>query len=86
MNVKEIVIEHLKSIGADGLISDPDFYVSEDGQCSCSIENLMDCDGYCVGQCKPAKKVKCKVCNKEFYVEWNTNETKFICAECSIDN
>lgn len=50
MNVKEIIIEKLKSMNCDGLCN-PDF------RCGCSIDNLMPlipCFSLCLETCKPA--------------------------------
>ena len=44
--VKQIIIEHLKVNGFDGLCP-PDM------SCGCSIEDLMICEEYC-GDCIPA--------------------------------
>jgi hypothetical protein len=51
MNVREIVIAHLKAGGFDGLCCDG---------CGCGLDDLMPCDEYShIGECKPAKAVKC---------------------------
>ena len=49
MNVREIVIAHIKSIGADGLCCDG---------CGCGLDDLMPCCGDAL-ECKPAKKHIC---------------------------
>lgn len=49
MNVREIVIAHLKSIGADGLAADG---------CGCGIDDLAPCGGD-ITDCKPAKRFDC---------------------------
>jgi hypothetical protein len=49
--VRDIIIAHLRSIGADGLC----------GACQCSIDKIMHCsDDYSRGfrECVPAKKVR----------------------------
>ena len=46
MNVKQIIIEHLKSIGADGLCTD---------DCGCGIDDLAPCEQWCP-DCVPARK------------------------------
>ena len=46
MNVKQIIIEHLKSIGADGLCTD---------DCGCGIDDLAPCECWCP-DCVPARK------------------------------
>lgn len=46
MNCKEIIIEKLKALGADGLCGD---------DCGCGIDNLFPCDSCCL-DCVPAKK------------------------------
>lgn len=53
MNVREIVVEHLKAGGFDGLAAE---------DCGCSIDDIMPC---CSGdrdisECRPARKVVCK--------------------------
>lgn len=49
MNVKEIIIAHLKSIGADGLCCDG---------CGCGLDDLMPCESN-VLECVPAKRHDC---------------------------
>jgi len=49
MNAKEIVIEHLKKIGADGLCRNG---------CGCGIGDLVAC-GSDFSECVPAKLHKC---------------------------
>lgn len=51
MTVKQIVIAHLKSIGADGLYAE---------ECGCGLDDFMPCGGdRDVSTCKPAKAHKC---------------------------
>lgn len=51
MNVKQIVIAHLKAIGADGLCCDG---------CGCGIDDFMPCGGEVdISQCVPAKRHDC---------------------------
>lgn len=47
--VREIVIAHLKSVGADGLCSE---------ECGCGIDDLAPCGGD-FSECKPAKRHAC---------------------------
>jgi hypothetical protein len=62
MNVKEIVIEKLKEMGADGLCTS--------GECSCGLDDLMPCfDGSC-SICVPAKKVPVPEDKQEDFDEW----------------
>ena len=49
--VKEIVRRYLIKHGYDGLYS-------ENGQCGCGLDELMDCDSAGVGLCKPGHEVK----------------------------
>ena len=49
MNCKDIIIEKLKAMGADGLCTDG---------CGCGIDDLGTC-GYSCMTCVPAKKRKC---------------------------
>jgi hypothetical protein len=49
MNCKDIIIEKLKAIGADGLCTDG---------CGCGIDDLAPCESYYL-DCVPAKKRKC---------------------------
>ena len=44
--IREVIINHLTAIGADGLC-DPE------NQCGCGIKELFPCDN-CQGQCVPA--------------------------------
>jgi hypothetical protein len=53
MTVKDIVLAHLKSIGADGLCGD---------DCGCGLKNLMWCDEAAIRDCVPARHVECKDC------------------------
>lgn len=53
MNVKEIVIAHLKSIGADGLCAD---------ECGCGLDDLMPCMCEGIEDCVPARRRECKYC------------------------
>ena len=46
--VKEIIKEHLKAIGADGLCN-------TDGECGCGVDDFMPCYA-CCGDCVPARK------------------------------
>jgi len=55
MKVKEIIIEKLKQLGADGL-------VNSEAECGCDIDDLCPCDSYCL-DCEPAIK---KNINGEF--------------------
>lgn len=66
MNVKQIVIAHLKSIGADGLARE---------DCGCSVDDLIPC-GSPYHDCVPAKAVPCDgTCsNCEFVEEENRDE------------
>lgn len=60
MTVKEIIINHLKNIGADGLCNE---------NCGCGIDDLQPC---CedFSTCVPAKRVKCDVdCEHEGWGE-----------------
>ena len=50
MNVRQIVMAHLKAGGFDGLAVD---------DCGCGIDDLMPCDGYGIDRCKPANAVPC---------------------------
>lgn len=51
MNVREIVIAHLKAIGADGLCAH---------ECGCGLDDFMPCDELaCLEECKPAKRYLC---------------------------
>lgn len=50
MNVRQIVIEHLKKIGADGLCAD---------ECGCGIDDLFPCGNPDIDECKPAKRHDC---------------------------
>ena len=51
MNVKQIAIAHLKSIGADGLCCDG---------CGCGLDDLMPCGWERdVSECVPAKRHAC---------------------------
>lgn len=56
-NVREIVIDYCKSIGADGLC-DPDDW------CGCEL-NDMCIHSYDFGNCKPAKLIKCSECDND---------------------
>lgn len=51
MNVRQIVIEHLKRGGFDGLAGE---------DCGCGLDDLMPCDEDRMAHCKPAKKIICK--------------------------
>lgn len=52
MNVREIVIAHLKDGGFDGLAGE---------DCGCGLDDLMPCGWERdVSVCKPARKVNCK--------------------------
>jgi len=48
MNVKDIVIEKLKEIGADGLCTEYN--------CSCDFDDFMNCGAYDIVDCMAAKK------------------------------
>lgn len=51
MNVKQIVIAHLTSIGADGLCAE---------ECGCGLDDFMPCGGERdISQCKPAMSKPC---------------------------
>ncbi len=51
MTVREIIIAHLRQVGADGLCSD---------NCGCGIDDLMPCEGESVDggcrECIPARE------------------------------
>ena len=49
MNVRQIVLAHLKAGGFDGLAGE---------DCGCGLDDLMPCDGY-RSDCHPAKAVPC---------------------------
>lgn len=49
MNVREIVLAHLKSIGADGLCA---------YECGCGLDDFMPCDSPNIEKCVPARKQK----------------------------
>ena len=51
MNVREIVLDHLKKIGADGLC--------DEAGCGCPLDDLMYCGGEYMGDCIPAWRGKC---------------------------
>lgn len=67
MNVKQIVIAHLRHIGADGLCAE---------ECGCGLDDMMPCGYAGFGDCKPAKAVQCDgTCtNCEFTEEGNHDE------------
>jgi hypothetical protein len=50
ITVKEIVRQYLVKHGFDGLYS-------ENGQCGCSLPDIMECDSIGVELCKPGYKV-----------------------------
>jgi hypothetical protein len=52
MTVREIVIEKLKALGAEGLCND-------DLECGCEIEDLCPCDSRVPMGCGPGRKVPC---------------------------
>jgi len=58
MNIKEIVIEHIKDNKFDGL-------VNTECECGCLLDDLMPCDDCWVGECEPAYKHSCKECDKK---------------------
>jgi hypothetical protein len=50
MNVRELLIEKLREIGADGLYN-------EDGECGCGLDDMEPCAGYCnLSICEAAVK------------------------------
>lgn len=81
MNVREIVIAHLKSGGFDGLACDG---------CGCGIDDLIpcggdameckpahrhDCDGTCTGCCSDGKKDRAGGCYRTATITTNEEET-----------
>lgn len=56
MNVREIVVEYLKTNGYGGLCKD---------ECGCPVDGLMPCDGECVETCAPGyrHKLPCVDCS-----------------------
>lgn len=56
MNVRQIVLAHLKLIGADGLCAE---------ECGCGLDDFMPCGGdRNVSECKPAMRRDCDgTCN-----------------------
>ena len=59
-NVKELVAHNLRAMGIDGLYS-------EQGECGCSVDDLMPCDSPC-DNCEPAVKVFCPCCGEDVFV------------------
>jgi len=53
MTVREIIIQHLKSIGADGLAG---------YDCGCGIDALAPCECLHIDECEPAHFIKCENC------------------------
>ena len=51
MNVRQIVITHLKAEGFDGLAGE---------DCGCGLDDLMPCENYRLRDCKPATRIVCK--------------------------
>jgi len=69
MNVKDIVIEHLKAVGADGLCNQ---------ECGCGLHDFMPCSGTYGGpapECEPAMFRSCAGCMErgECDLEGNTH-------------
>lgn len=52
MNARNLLIEKLKEIGADGLYNGG---YGEDA-CGCGLDDLVPCDCLNLGECQPAKK------------------------------
>ena len=59
MNVKQIIENHLREVGADGLVN---LECDYDG-CGCSIDDLCPCECVNIDDCQPAKKVDCCACD-----------------------
>lgn len=49
MNAKDLLIQALKNMGADGLVY-PEI------ECGCGFDDFEPCDGCCLSHCIPAKK------------------------------
>lgn len=78
MNCKDIIIEKLKALGADGLYRDLGSNSGEDN-CGCGIDDLITCGGDC-SDCMPAKK------SDGAFVPLDDKKTKngfiVVCPEC----
>jgi len=81
--VRTIIVDYLKSIGADGLVSP--------GLCGCGIDDVGGCDdiGVCdyinLDECVPAKKILCRKCEiKKTCIRANFSHEKscFIEIKC----
>ena len=60
--MREIVARWLGEVGFDGL-------VRWDGECSCTLDDLMRCD-MCVEDfdgCSPARLITCQSCGAKFF-------------------
>ena len=73
MTVRDIIIAHLRSIGADGLCCDG---------CGCGIDDLAPCCQYAadVMLCEPAKRSIAT----EDYAHWKTGDEIFVPMEKEI--
>ena len=62
-SIREIVETALRCQGADGL-------VNEDGECGCSLDDLMPCENSIAGfgDCKPAYEKVCPCCGEAIFV------------------
>lgn len=63
MKAGEIIESHLKSIGADGLCN-------RDMACGCGIGDLAPCECLNLEFCEPAKFIKPKKGDPEWWDEW----------------
>ncbi len=69
--IKQIIIDHLESIGAEGLC-DPE------NQCGCDIKDLFPCDN-CQGDCVPSTR---HVVTKEDLEDLEYDDNSF--GECVV--
>ena len=60
---REIMEITLRTMGADGLVND-------DGECGCSLSDLMPCMNSVagLGDCAPAYEKVCPCCGETFFV------------------
>ena len=65
-SVREIVIEHLKAGGFDGLWSSR-------WDCGCELSDLMPCEQDCLPGCEPGHKIPCDQdsCPADGDCEWH---------------
>lgn len=72
-DAREIIRAALRAHGADGLVND-------NGECGCSLDDLMPCENTIagLGDCKPAYEKVCPCCGETIYVSCDQLHAKAV--------